>query len=351
MFRIARRRHRVFLAAAILAAGLGVITAVKPASANSCGLPAPITKTHAANWYKAMSRWLGTRQGPTTVAAYDYVSGNWHFYHRGAHRYTASIVKADILETLLHQRKGSLTDYQKYLATKMIKYSDNTAATSLWYNIGSGSGLKRYNNKVVMGSTTPGSGQYWGLTWTTAYDQVKLVRRLSQSNTLLLDASRSYQLNLMRHVTTCQHWGVPYGVPSGVSVAVKNGWLPIHSNYSNWEVNTIGYVQGNGKRYLVAILSTGNPYMNYGVATVDRAAALTWRFMKTYHKPAPKPSPSPSPSKSPSPKPSPTISPTISPTTTPSVSPTDTPSPTVSPADSNSPTASPSETVSPTLTP
>ena len=337
---------RVFLVPAIVAGTWGLCTvASSKAAANTCGLPAPSTKTHASTWYKAVAGWLGTRQGPTAVAAYDYVSGHWHFYHKGAGRFTASIAKADILETLLHQRKGSLTSYQKSMATRMIEYSDNNAADYLWNAINRGSGLKHYNDKVIMSNTTPGSGMYWGLTWTTAPDQVKLLRRLSQHNSLLGDTSRGYQLYLMRHVTACQRWGVPYGVPSGVSVAVKNGWLPIHGNYSNWEVNTIGYVRGNGKRYLVAVLSTGNPYMNYGVTTVDRAAALTWHFMKKYQKPAPKPSPSPSPTKSPSPTPSPTVSPTASPSASPTASPSATPT------DSVSPTVSPSDTVSPTLTP
>ena len=362
MHRFANWRYRVFLAAAVLAAGGGTVVSLMPktASAVSCGLPAPSTKTHASSWNKAVSGWVGNRSGQTTAAAYDYVAGKWYFFNNGAHRFDASIAKADILETLLHRSRGALNSYQKSLATRMIEYSDNTAADALWIQINKGAGLTAYNQKAGLTHTVTdslaGESMYWGLTRTEAVDQVQLLRRLAQPNSLLSDSSRSYQLYLMRHVTACQRWGVPYGVPSTASVAVKNGWLDVHDWYHNWEINTIGYVHGNGKRYLVAILSQHNPDMYYGVTTVDRVAALTWHFMKTFQKPAPKPTPSPTPTptKSPSPTPSPTVSPTATPspsqTATPTVSPSDTASPSVSPTDSASPSSGPTDTASPTPT-
>src|SRR4051812_26928103 len=61
---------------------------------------------------------------------------------------TASIVKVDILAALLwqHQRAGtSLSTGQKALATEMIEYSDNAAATELFNEVGGKSGLEAFN--------------------------------------------------------------------------------------------------------------------------------------------------------------------------------------------------------------
>jgi hypothetical protein len=81
----------------------------------------------------------------------------------------------------------------------------------------------------------------------------------------------------MRHVTPDQEWGVTAGTPSTVSVALKNGWLPVHSNYRDWSVNTVGYVKAGRTRYLAAILSSHNPTEAYGIATVEHVASLTWQ--------------------------------------------------------------------------
>jgi hypothetical protein len=159
-----RRPLRIALAAAMVATGCWGAVALKPAQASAagCGLPAPSTKTRATTWYKAVSAWLSHRDGATAVAVYDYVSGRWRFHHKAAGRYTASIVKADILETLLHRQHGSLSDYQRSLARRMIEESDNSATDQLWEDIGSGPGLKRYNDRVGMSDTTPGPDDHWG---------------------------------------------------------------------------------------------------------------------------------------------------------------------------------------------
>jgi hypothetical protein len=69
--------------------------------------------------------------------------------------------------------------------------------------------------------------------------------------TLLTNASRDYEVDLMTHVDPNQASRVSAGVPSSASIALKNGWLPLDSG--GWQINCIGSVHGDGRSYLVAV--------------------------------------------------------------------------------------------------
>jgi len=62
-------------------------------------------------------------------------------------------------------------------------------------------------------------------------------------------------------------------------VALKNGWLPLDSAGDDWQVNSIGWISGLGRDYLLAVLTTGNPTEQYGIDTIDRLAALVWQHL------------------------------------------------------------------------
>ena len=70
--------------------------------------------------------------------------------------------------------------------------------------------------------------------------------------------------------------GVSAGVPSGATVALKNGWLPVHRDDRDWQVNSVGFVRGEGRSYDIAVLSRHNPSQRYGIATVEKISALMW---------------------------------------------------------------------------
>ena len=63
----------------------------------------------------------------------------------------------------------------------------------------------------------------------------------------------------MENVTPDQRWGVSGGVPAGVTVALKNGWLPLDDANTDWQVNSVGWVSGDGRDYLIAVLQHGQP--------------------------------------------------------------------------------------------
>jgi beta-lactamase class A len=188
---------------------------------------------------------------------------------------SASVVKATILAALLHARGGGLTDDEQDEATLMITESDNDAASDLWHDVGTAA-LKQFLRLAGMTQTVPGADEYWGLTQVTARDQLRLLRLLTTPNGVLSQAERSYELGLMATVDPAQRWGISAGVPSGMTVEIKNGWLPRAT--LGWRINSIGCVSGktpSGTRqpgYCLAVLTDDNPTMAYGVQTVSGVA-------------------------------------------------------------------------------
>ena len=138
----------------------------------------------------------------------------------------------------------------------------------------SGPGVAAFNRLVGMPNTVPGPGGFWGLTTTTSADQVQLIRVVAYPNAVLTAGSRAYLESLMRNVTPSQRWGVSGGVPVGVSVALKNGWLP---NGNGWEINSIGHIVGQRRDYVIAVLTSNNPFMGYGITSIEGVSSLVWR--------------------------------------------------------------------------
>lgn len=194
------------------------------------------------------------------------------------HRFdSASVVKATILGALLrwHQEQDKpLTSREVSLATSMITASDNNAASALWAEVGHAR-LQHFINLAKMTETILGPGGYWGLTQITARDELTLLRLLTKPNTVLSNASRSFELNLMSRVISSQRWGVPAGAPRGVTVHVKNGWLPRATR--GWRVHSIGAFTGSGRDYMIAVLTDDNPTMAYGVNTIQAIARVIHR--------------------------------------------------------------------------
>ena len=63
-------------------------------------------------------------------------------------------------------------------------------------------------------------------------------------------------------------------------MALKNGWLPLDAHNSNWQVNSVGWVSGQGRDYLIVVLSTGNPTEQYGIDTINALSSLVWAALR-----------------------------------------------------------------------
>jgi len=229
----------------------------------------------------AFQQYVKNSESTVSVAVYDAVNGKTYTYLPDLQFDTASIVKVTIMGALLRQAEvtnAPLSSDAQNLMTPMIEQSDNDAATSLWNLAGDSGGIDVFLQAVGMKQTTAGQDGFWGLTQTTALDQVNLLRDFAFSNAILGDTERQYGLDLMKNVTSCEDWGVSAGVSSTAFVALKNGWLPIEDN--NWQINSIGYIDGDQRNYVVAVLTRDNPTEDYGIQTVEDISKMLWDALK-----------------------------------------------------------------------
>ena len=228
----------------------------------------------AARVSKGILAAMSGRSSVVGLAVDDRVSGLTCKYHPHWHFDSASVVKVTILSALLRelQQEGrTLTAAQKELATEMIEVSDNDAASALWAEAGRPS-LQHFLDLAGMNETVLGPGGYWGLTLITAHDELTLLNLLTSKNSVLTTANRDYILGLMARVVSYERWGVPAGAPTDVTVHVKNGWLPLATH--GWRINSIGSFSGDGKNYMIVVLTDDNPTMAYGVDTVQDIAEV-----------------------------------------------------------------------------
>jgi len=228
---------------------------------------------------------LATREGTVLAAVYDLDTRQTWTVGQGPPQAEASVVKVDILEALLVQRgRNGLTRREAALARLMIERSDNNAATDLWRAVGGARGVRSFNAAAGLARTSPSACVVcagfpwpgWGLTTTTPADQISLLRQLAGPGPLLSDADRRYVLGLMEDVIPSQRWGITAGVSPQATVALKDGWLPLDGARKDWQVNSIGWVSGRGRDYLIAVFCTGNPTPQYGVTTIAGLSAIVW---------------------------------------------------------------------------
>jgi hypothetical protein len=216
-----------------------------------------------------------------SVAVLDKKTGERYAY-RGTVKYdTASIVKAQILACmLLHDQDAghAPTSGELALAKPMIRLSDNNAATSLFQHVGAKSGVTKCNKRLGLTQTVVNSS--WGLTRTTADDQIRLLAKLVDTKGPLDPGSRKTAFGLMNTVSEAQDWGVPSIARSGETTTVKNGWDTRSADGGLWAVNTIGRVTSDDVDVSVAVLSHNNASMDSGINLVQKVAKLTRQYLQ-----------------------------------------------------------------------
>ncbi len=239
-----------------------------------------VTAVHSGMLTAALDTALGARRGDVGLAVFDRRTRQTFTYHPSMPNVCASIVKALILTGIVRTRRAAgtpLTASDKALAVQMITVSDNNAATALFRRAGRAAGLQQVASGLGMTHTQVNSS--WGLTTTTAPDQVLLMRAIAYGHPLLRADDRAYMLGLMGRVDAGQRFGVgtlPAGT-TGVTVQVKNGWLPYTPG--GWHDNTVGRVQGQGRDYAASILSTRNASDTAGRTLLTKAAGVVFAHL------------------------------------------------------------------------
>ncbi len=232
-----------------------------------------------ARMIPAIAAYVAGRTDNVTVAVEDLTTDKIYQFRPGVVENTASTLKVDILATLLAEAQAAgrpLTPEEQSLAVPMIEESLDSAADTLWTQLGPAA-VGAFERDAGMTSTVPATDGVWGTTTTTALDRLAMIRTLAKPNSLLTDASRAYVLSLMENITPSQDWGATGGVPPGVTVALKNGFAIING----WQINTTGWVNGDGRDYLIAVLTNGNVSEQYGIDTVNAVSALVWNAFGT----------------------------------------------------------------------
>jgi hypothetical protein len=220
--------------------------------------------------------------GHVSIAALDLATGRSFGYQPDVPVHAASVVKLDVLETLLLQTQDAhrkLTPEITRLATQMMENSDNDAATRLWAVVGGADALAAAN--VRLGAhCTHLDDEHWGTSTTCAADQVALLGALVRPGPLGPGA-RSFATELLTDVEDDQRWGVSAAADPGAVTGLKNGWLPLDDDEGRWIVNSVGGTTVAREPVLLAVLTEHQPSEAVGIDLVEALARSAARAVVT----------------------------------------------------------------------
>lgn len=282
-------RCRRVLAGVALAVVCGALisapTAVAAPLVPDCVSSSPV---HDVYLTKAMQTAVLAADG-AAVGLYDRTT-NTTCYHQPDQKFnTASVVKvliATAAQWRAQQQNRQLTPEEDQLVRRMITspvdQESNDAANLLW------SDLRLhgpYVNVVIalleLTNTDPADDGSWGMTETTARDQVRLMTFLtSPGEEFLARERREYVLQRMTEVPPRHRFGVPVLAPApwhnkiGYSkLTDDDSW----ETYFNFRTHSVGAVRGLGDTgefdYVLVILSDRN-FWARGIVRVSAAAAV-----------------------------------------------------------------------------
>ncbi len=169
--------------------------------------------------------------------------------------------------------------------TRMIEVSDNDAATSLWLAGGDVRGAEAFAQRLGLVATGPSYCRTcphypfpgWGIFPTNAADQMLVLENLTEPSRVVSSENQKFILSLMRHVSPWQNWGVGTVPGHAAAIAVKNGWYP--EGGTQWQINSMGWVQGEGRDYVAVIMTRENPTRQYGISAVNALSSVLWNML------------------------------------------------------------------------
>jgi hypothetical protein len=265
------------------AATLAALVALALASSSGASLAKP---DHQASGYPWKSRVASARefaQHRTGTVSFAIVGehGNLRGHATRRRFHSASVVKAMLLVSYLRRpsvRHRDLGSSDKALLAPMILRSDNATATAV-YNIVGNHGLRKLAHAAHMHDFRP--HVVWGLTEITAADMAPFMFHLRR---FIPGRHRHYAFHLLSHLVSYQRWGVPPAKPPGWRVFFKGGFIPAGGG---WRINQVALLRRGDRRLGLAVLSQGNPTLEYGAKTVQ---GVTARLLRNYnefkHRPA-----------------------------------------------------------------
>lgn len=221
-----------------------------------------------------------------SVAALDIATGRSFGYAADTPIQTASVVKLDILETLLLQSQDDgqpPSAEARELAALMIQQSDNDAASRLWEDLGGVPVLDAAHRRLGVRATQ--LFDHWGSSTTPASDRLALLAALHAPGPLDAD-SRQFAHELMTTVVEEQRWGVSAAADPGTTTALKNGWTPVDADDGRWVVGSVGIVTAAGRPVLLAVLTEQQPSKDAGIQLVEALSRIAAQAVTAHPAPA-----------------------------------------------------------------
>jgi beta-lactamase class A len=270
---------------AVSAAGIGVASASSHPSSSSSSQPSvghdtsssgpPLGKAETDAIERALQDYINAHGGNVSIAVYDRRTGLSIGVGGKTAYQTASIVKVDIVAALMlqHQADGSsLTAQEMDWAQAAITRSDNDAASNLFGAIGGATGLSAANATFGLVETHPSDS--WGMTTTTADDQIRLLRSVSSEQGPLTAQNRQLLQGWMSSVIPEQAFGVPSGkTPAAKEVYLKDGWVDLDDEDGLFATHSIGRIVEDQHDWLIAVLSDHNATFDSGKSVIDGTVA------------------------------------------------------------------------------
>jgi beta-lactamase class A len=243
--------------------------ALAPATASAAACPAgPFTGELSA---ALASRYPGRAFSAEVV---DLRDGCTYDLAPGRRMTTASVFKVEVMAGVLlkaQQEGRELNGWEASRVRPMIAESADGPTNQLFSYLGGVAGFARLHRTFGLTETSTPSGT-WGLTTTTARDEIRLLRQVLLGGGPLGDVARRRAGVEMTSVVPAQRWGITEGAPAGWVVAQKNGFAP--SRDHGWRLNSVGQVGG---AWLVATFSDGwgseaagiegNRFLNRAIST------------------------------------------------------------------------------------
>ncbi|MGW1998092.1 serine hydrolase [Embleya sp. NPDC001921] len=228
----------------------------------------------AASLSHHISRAVERHPGHIALAIHERTGSTTCTYDSARNFDSASIVKLTVLGALLRRAEDAsreLTWEEQELATRMIEQSDNEATTELWHQLGVAR-ISGFLDMIGATTTVPDRDGVWGLTQTSAADQIKLLTVLAHDNPVLREESRAKAAEMMSRVIESQRWGVTAGAHDNESAYLKNGWLQRSSG--SWRVHSIGFFRGGRTDYSIAVLTEGKPTMQKSIQAIEAVSRV-----------------------------------------------------------------------------
>jgi hypothetical protein len=197
---------------------------------------------------------------------------------------SASIVKVEIL-TMLLMHYGSVDAMPGWVvatAKKMIHESDNKATSEILFGLLDGHAAMREAHETFgLENTNPNETEQWGFTQTTAPDQLVMLRAALYEGFLDEDQA-AFVRELMEELDDEQQWGLLAAVEDGETLWMKNGWDTRSRYGGNWQVNSIGIVNGDSDTAIeLAVLTGGSASFEDGIGLVEDLAVIARDVIET----------------------------------------------------------------------